>query len=98
MIIIWLVKPNYFSLIEKLNLLLIEIILEKVVKTKILQGLLVFSILFLIYISGIFDMVITTLPNTILLLFIDDLRFLVNRKSIYKMATNLKKIRKMVLK
>lgn len=62
------------------------------------QGLPVSLILFFIYISRVFDTVTITLPNTILLLFIDDLGFLVDRKSIHAVAANLEKFGEVVLK
>lgn len=66
--------------------------LEKKVKIEIPQGLPISSILFLIYISRIFNIVITISPNTISLLFMNNLGFLVNRKSIYKVVPDIKKI------
>lgn len=71
---------------------------EKKVKTEILQGLPISPILFLIYISRVFDMVIITSSNTISLWFIDNLGFLVNRKLIHKVAADLKQIEEMVLR
>lgn len=68
------------------------------VKIRILQSLPILSISFLIYIRWVFDIVTTTLPNIISLLFIDDLGFLVNQKSIHKVAIYLNKIREVMLK
>lgn len=59
-----------------------HISLEKYVKIRISQDLPVFFILFLIYISAIFDAVFIILTNAILVLIIDNFGFLVNRKSI----------------
>lgn len=72
--------------------------LEKRVKIRIPQSLSVFPILFLIYISRVVDMVTTILPKTISLFFIDDLRFLVGKKSIHKVAADLQKIEEVVLR
>lgn len=68
--------------------------LKKQVKTGIPPSLPVSPILYLIYFSEVFDTVTTISLNSILLLFIDNLRFLVNRKSIYKIAADLEKFEK----
>ncbi len=65
---------------------------EKDAETGIPWGSPVSPILFLIYISGVFDTVSTTSPQTISVSFMDDLGFLVSGDSIQEVATSLKKI------
>lgn len=71
---------------------------EKSVETEIPQGSPVSPILFLTYISGVFDAVAAMSPNALSLLFMDDLGFLVDAKSIHEIATNLEKIGEVILR
>lgn len=63
-----------------------------------MQGLLIFLILFFIYISRIFEQIEKLLLEVISLLFIDNLRFIISKKSVKKIAKSLEKITKIILK
>lgn len=92
-------RRNHFLLNRKVKLVINGYVnLEKEVNTGIPQGSPVFPILFLIYISGVFDTVTTTSPNMISLSFIDDLGFLVDGKSIHEVAADSEKIGEVVLR
>lgn len=71
---------------------------ENDVETGIPQDSPISLIFFLIYLSRIFNTVTITLPNTILLLFMDNLGFLVDKKSIHEVAADLEKIGEVVLR
>lgn len=67
-------------------------------ESEIPQGLPVSSILFLIYISGIFFIVEEQLPNVTCVSFVDDLAFIIADSSISKIANTLEKAGQIVLK
>ncbi len=71
---------------------------EKRVETGIPQGLPVSPILFLIYISRVFDAVKEKSLETIFLSFMDDLEFLANGNSLQEVAVSLEKMRETVLR
>ena len=70
---------------------------ERNVEIGIPQGSPVLPILFLIYISGIFDVVSAILLNITSVSFIDDLGFLASGNLVWKVAIYLEKTRKTVL-
>lgn len=65
---------------------------EKNVKIGIPQGLPISPILFLIYISKIFDQVKGKFSNMVSLSFIDDLGFIESRASVKKIAQTIEKV------
>lgn len=71
---------------------------EKVVETGIPQGSPVSPILFLIYISGVFEAVKEKVPEIISLSFMDDLGFLASGNSIQEVASSLEKTGETVLR
>ena len=95
-----LIDLNQSFLMDKKDEIVIDshINLKKKVKTGIPKKSLVLSILFLIYISGIFDAVKKQLPKIISLSFINDLKFLAYRNSIQKLVASLEKTKKTVIK
>ena len=70
---------------------------EKEVETGIPQGSPVSPILFLIYISGVFEQVEKELPGIVSLLFVDDLGFIASGISVKEMAKTLEKVGRIVL-
>lgn len=70
---------------------------EKNIRINILQKLPVSLILFLIYISKVFDAVSVILPNTTSVSFMSNWRFLASRNLVQKLATSLEKIRIIIL-
>ena len=62
---------------------------EKEIETSISQGLPVSPVLFLIYISGVFDAVAKNNPAVISLSFVDDLGFIVSGTSIKEISQTL---------
>lgn len=58
---------------------------EQNIKTRISQGLPIFSILFLVYISRVFEKVIKSCLKITSLLLVDDLSFIVFRYSVKKL-------------
>lgn len=70
---------------------------ERDIETGILQGSPVSPILFLIYISGIFEEVTKNHPWASSLLFIDDLGFIASGKSVKEVAKSLEQVAKTVL-
>ena len=70
---------------------------ERDIKTKITQGFLVFPILFLIYISEVFNKVSETSPLVTSLSFVDDLGFIVSSSSIKEVVESLEKVAHTVL-
>lgn len=71
---------------------------EKIVETSIPQGSPVSPILFLIYISGVFESVKETVLGIISLSFMNDLGFLASRNSFQEVASCLEKTGKAVLR
>ena len=71
---------------------------EKNMETDIPQRLPVSPILFIIYISGVFDAVSAILSKTISISFIDDLRFLASGNLVWEVTTSLEKIRETILR
>ena len=71
---------------------------EKKVETGIPQGSPVSPILFLIYISEVFEQVEKKLPGIVSMSFIDDLGFIASEVSAKEIAKTLEKVRKIVLK
>ena len=69
----------------------------KEIETGIPQGSPVSLILFLIYISGVFEQVEKKLPGIVLLSFVDDLGFIVSGLSVKEMAKTLEKVGRIVL-
>ena len=63
--------------------------LKRDVETGIPQDSLISLILFFIYISGVFEMVIAILPKIISISFMDDLGFLASGNSIKEVTTSL---------
>ena len=70
---------------------------ENDVETGIPQGSPVFPILFLIYISGVFEQVEKELPELVSLSFVDDLGFIASRTSVKEIAKALGKFGKLVV-
>lgn len=70
---------------------------EREIEPGIPQGSSVLPILFLIYISGVFDKVTETSPFVTSLSFIDDLGFIASGSSVKKEVKALEKIAKTVL-
>lgn len=70
---------------------------EREIETGIPQGFSVLPILFLIYISGIFDKVTETSPSVTSLSFIDDLGFIASSSSVKKVVKALEKDAKTLL-
>lgn len=71
---------------------------EKDVETGIPQGSPVSPVLFLIYISGVFDAVTAKSPETVSVSFMDDLGFLASGNSIQEVANCLEKTGEAVLR
>lgn len=71
---------------------------EKDVETGIPQGSPASPILFLLYISGVFEQVERQLPEVMSLSFVDDLGFIASGKSIKEISNTLEKVGKIVLK
>ena len=71
---------------------------EKRAETGIPQGSPVSPILFLIYISGVFEAIKKPVPEIMLLSFMDDLSFLASGNSIQEVATTLEKTGETVIK
>ena len=67
---------------------------EREIKTRIPQGSSVSPILFLIYISGVFDKISKTSPLITSLSFIDDLGFIASCSSVTKIARSFEKVAK----
>lgn len=63
-----------------------------------MQKLPAFLILFLIYISEVFDQVKKQLPGVMSLLFVDNLEFIALRKSVKEISKILEKIRKIIFR
>ena len=70
---------------------------EKEVETGIPQGSPVSPILFLIYISGVFEQVEKELPGIVSLSFVDDLGFIASGVSVKEMTKTLEKVRRIIL-
>ena len=70
---------------------------EREIETGIPQGSPVSPILFLIYISGVFDQVTKTCPLVTSLSFIDDLGFVASGSSVKEVGKALEKVAKMVI-
>lgn len=70
---------------------------EKAVETGIPQGSPASPILFLIYISGVFEQVEKRLPEIILLSFVNDLGLIASGTPVKEIAKTLEKVRKIVL-
>ena len=70
---------------------------EREIETRIPQGSPVSPILFLIYISGIFDSVLKACPQATSLSFVDDLGFIASGSSVQEIAKSLEKVAKTVL-
>ena len=70
---------------------------EKNVETGIPQELPVSLILFLIYISRVFEQVKKELPKIVSLLFLDDLGFIASRMSVKKIAKALEKVDNLIV-
>ena len=71
---------------------------EKEIETGIPQGCPVSPILFLIYISGVFDKVLETNPLVTSLSFVDDLGFIAASSSVEEVAKTLENVAQVVLK
>lgn len=65
---------------------------EKEIETGIQQGFPVSPLLFLIYISGVFNKVSETNPLVISLYFVDDVGFIASGSSVKELVKTLKKI------
>ena len=70
---------------------------EREIETEISQGSSVLPILFLIYISGVFDKVSKINHYNIFLSFIDDLRFIASGNSVKEMVKIFENVAKIVL-
>lgn len=94
-----LAGPNFFLTDRR-----VEIVIdghknyEREVETGILQGSPILAILFLIYISGIFDVVTAISPEVSFVSFMDDLGFLTSDNLIEEVATSLETTKETVLK
>lgn len=71
---------------------------EKKIEIGIPQGSPVSSVLFLIYMNGVFNKVLKTNPLVISLLFIDDLGFIVLGSLVKEMIKTLGKVAQAILK
>ena len=69
---------------------------EKEVETGIPQGSPVSPILFLIYISGVFEQVEKEPPGIVLLSFVDDLGFIASGLSVKEIANTLEKVGRLI--
>ena len=65
---------------------------EKEIETGIPQGSPVLPILFLIYISGVFNKILETNPRIISLSFVDELRFIASDNSVKEVVKTLEKV------
>lgn len=70
---------------------------EREIKAGIRQGSPALPILFLIYISGVFDIFSEFCPSITALSLVDDLGFIISRSSVNNIALNLEKVAKTVL-
>lgn len=70
---------------------------ERETETGIPQGSLVLPVLFLVYISGVFDLVSEACPLVTSLSFVGDLGFIASRSSAKKIARTIQKIARTVL-
>lgn len=70
---------------------------ERTIETGIPQGSPVSSILFLIYISGVFDNVSKTSPDIMSLSFVDDLGFIASGYSVKEIVQALEKVAQTVI-
>lgn len=71
---------------------------KKKVQTGITQGLRILSILFQLYISKVFEKVGLELPKVLLLLFVNDLGFIISKVSVNKIIQIFEEVGKIILK